>query len=31
MAIEGDYTKLTRHDFFSAPLSPAAEHAEAAN
>jgi len=31
MAIEGDYTKLTRHDFFSAPLAPAAEHVEAAN
>jgi cytochrome c oxidase subunit IV len=28
MAVEGDYTELTRLDFFSAPL-PAAGHAEA--
>ena len=28
MAVEGDYTELTRLDFFSAPLAPAG-HAEA--
>jgi len=28
MAVEGDYTELTRRDFFSAPLAPTG-HAEA--
>ena len=28
MAVEGDYTELTRLDFFSAPIAPAG-HAEA--
>jgi cytochrome c oxidase subunit IV len=31
MAIEGDYTELTRHSFFSAPLAPAGHEVEAAN
>jgi cytochrome c oxidase subunit 4 len=31
MAIEGDYTELTRLDFFSAPLAPAGHEAEAAH
>jgi caa(3)-type oxidase subunit IV len=30
MAIEGDYTELTRLDFFSAPLEPVGHGAEAA-
>jgi cytochrome c oxidase subunit IV len=29
MAIEGDYTELTRLDFFSAPLAPVGHGAEA--
>jgi cytochrome c oxidase subunit IV len=29
MAIEGDYTELTRLNFFSAPLAPAGHGAEA--
>jgi cytochrome c oxidase subunit IV len=31
MAIEGDYTELTRIDFFSAPLAAAGHNAEAAH
>ena len=29
MAVEGDYTEVTRMDFFSAPLAPAGHGAEA--
>jgi cytochrome c oxidase subunit IV len=29
MAVEGDYTELTRMDFFSAPLAPAGHEASA--
>jgi cytochrome c oxidase subunit IV len=31
MAVEGDYTELTRLDFFSAPLAPAGHGGEAAH
>jgi hypothetical protein len=29
MAVEGDYTELTRLDFFSEPIAPAGHGAEA--
>jgi cytochrome c oxidase subunit IV len=31
MAVEGDYTELTRLDFFSAPIAPAGHGGEAAH